>query len=175
MHAPTLHSQRLRLEPLSLSHWEAYATMWADPRTTTFIGGEPRDRATSWAKFTSAAGLWPVCGFGYWSFVDCETGLFLGMGGLARFERGIEGLEDYPEAGWAIAPEGWGRGLATEAMAAVLHWADSALRAPTVRCIIDSGNDASFKVAAKLGFVQLGKVDYGAEKTNLFERQLRNA
>jgi RimJ/RimL family protein N-acetyltransferase len=171
MNAPTLNTARLILEPLSLSHWEAYATMWADARTTAFIGGTPRDRNTSWTKFIAAAGLWPVCGFGYWSFIDRETGAFLGMGGLARFERGIEGLEGYPEAGWAIAPDGWGKGLATEAMAAVLNWADDALGASTIRCIINNGNDASFNVAAKLGFERLGEVDYGDEKTNLLERQ----
>ncbi len=144
--------------------------MWADPRTTAFIGGEPRDRTTSWTKFIAAAGLWPVCGFGYWSFVDRETGLFVGMGGLAQFERGVDGLEEHPEAGWAIVPEGWGRGIATEAMAAVFAWADGALNAPEIRCIIDSGNVASFNVAAKLGFMKLKEVDYGAGRTNLLTR-----
>jgi RimJ/RimL family protein N-acetyltransferase len=174
MQAPILQSARMQLEPLGLDHWETYAAMWADPRTTAFIGGEPRDRATSWTKFIAAAGLWPICGFGYWSFIDQETGAFVGMGGLARFERGIAGLEGFPEAGWAIAPNGWGKGLATEAMTEVLAWADNVLNAPTIRCIIDPGNDASFKVATKLGFTSLGEVDYGAEQTILLERVSRS-
>lgn len=151
MIAPTLTTQRLTLAPLSLDHWEPYAVAWADARMTAFIGGKPRARQESWVKFTQAAGLWSLLGFGYWAFLDRATGAFLGNGGLARFERGIPELDGYPEAGWAFVPDAWGRGLATEAIAAVLEWADTALQAE-VRCIIDPGNIASQKVAAKLGF-----------------------
>lgn len=156
--APTLTTDRLTLAPLSLDHWEAYAVAWADERMTAFIGGKPRARQESWVKFTQAAGLWSLLGFGYWAFLDRATGTFLGNGGLARFERGIDELEGYPEAGWAFVPDAWGRGLATEAIGAALAWADTALKAE-VRCIIDPGNVASQKVAAKLGFQHFANND----------------
>lgn len=149
--APVLQTRRLTLAPLSLDHWEAYAHAWADPVMTAFIGGKPRTRQESWTKFTQAAGLWPLLGYGYWAFLDRQTGAFLGNGGLARFERGIAELEGYPEAGWAFVPDAWGRGLATEAISAVLAWADRRLKSE-IRCIIDPDNVASQKVAAKLGF-----------------------
>lgn len=79
-----------------------------------------------------------------------ETGAFLGSGGLASFERGIPELEGFPEAGWAFV-DAWGQGLATEAIAAVLDWADESLGHPEIRCIIDAGNVASQRVADKLG------------------------
>jgi RimJ/RimL family protein N-acetyltransferase len=88
---------------------------------TAFIGGQPRTRTESWGKFLAAAALWQFMGYGYWSFLDRATGKFLGNGGLAWFERGIAELEGVPEAGWAFIPEAWGKGLATEAMAAVLN------------------------------------------------------
>jgi len=156
--APTLTTDRLILAPLALDHWEAYAAAWADARMTAFIGGKPRARQESWVKFTQAAGLWALLGYGYWAFVDRQSGAFLGNGGLARFERGIDALEEYPEAGWAFVPDAWGKGLATEAMAAVLQWADGALRAE-VRCIIDPGNVASQRVAAKIGFQHFADSD----------------
>lgn len=149
--APVLTTDRLILAPLGLEHWEAYAAAWADPELTAFIGGQPRTRHESWSKFTQGTGLWPLLGYGYWAFVDRQSGQFLGNGGLARFERGIAELEGYPEAGWAFVPGAWGRGLATEAMAAVLGWADTAVKSE-IRCIIDPANIASQKVAAKLGF-----------------------
>ncbi len=79
MMAPTLTTERLRIEPMALTHWEAYAAAWADPRMTQFIGGEPRNRNTSWAKFLVGVGLWSLLGYGYWSFVerdcwDCRRG-----------------------------------------------------------------------------------------------------
>ena len=44
MIAPTLTTDRLTLRGLSMADWEAYATMWEDPRVTAFIGGQPRPR-----------------------------------------------------------------------------------------------------------------------------------
>lgn len=121
---PTLTTERLRIEPMALSHWEAYAAAWADPRMTEFIGGEPRSRNTSWGKFLGGIGLWTLLGYGYWSFVERATGAFVGNGGLASFERGLSELVDYPEAGWAFVPDAWNKGYATEAMTAILNWAD---------------------------------------------------
>lgn len=170
MIAPTLQTARMTLRPLSLDDWEPYAAAWADARMTAFIGGQPRTRNESWGKFLQGIGLWPVLGYGYWSFVDRETGAFLGNGGLASFERGIAELTGFPEAGWAFVPEAWGKGLATEAMGAVLDWADAALDRPEIRCIIDPGNTASQRVAAKLGFQFLAEVDFPPGRTAVFRR-----
>ena len=168
---PTIVTDRLILRPLSLQDWEAYAASWADPKMTAFIGGTPRDRTTSWAKFAAAAGMWSLIGYGYWSFIERKTETFLGNGGLARHERGLAGLDGFPEAGWAFTPDAWGRGLATEAMAAVLDWSDKVLRAPETRCIIDPGNEASMRVAEKLDYVRLAEVDFPPATTILFGRR----
>lgn len=167
--APRITTDRLDLVPLALTHWEAYAAAWADPQLTTFIGGKPRSRSESWTKFTQAAGLWPLLGYGYWAFLDRADGRFLGNGGLAQFERGIPELDGYPEAGWAFVPAAWGRGLATEAMAAILHWADGALGSE-VRCIIDPGNVASHRVAAKLGFAAFAQSNGAVGEVTVYRR-----
>ena len=151
MIAPVLTTNRLSIEPMTLDHWEDYAAAWADPRMTEFIGGEPRNRNISWGKMLQGIGLWPLFGYGYWSFIERESGKFVGNGGFAQFERGIPELEGYPEAGWAFAADAWGKGYATEAMTAILEWADQRGLAET-RCIIDPGNGSSHNVAAKLGF-----------------------
>jgi RimJ/RimL family protein N-acetyltransferase len=157
MIAPTITTERLLIEPMSLKHWEAYSAAWADPRTTEFIGGEPRSRNTSWGKFLAGIGLWSLFGYGYWSFVERDSGIFVGNGGLAQFERGIPELDGYPEAGWAFAADAWGKGYATEAMSAILKWADEEARLSETRCIIDPGNAASHNVASKLGFTKFAE------------------
>lgn len=154
--APLLTTERLLIAPMALDHWEAYATAWADPEMTRFIGSEPRKRNESWIKFLAGRALWDMLGYGYWTFLDRETGGYLGNGGLSQWERGIAELADYPEAGWAFAPAAWGKGYATEAMSAIFAWADAELGAPEIRCIIDPGNVASHRVAAKLDFAEIG-------------------
>ncbi len=173
--APTLTTTRLILRAASLDDWEAYAAAWADPRLTTFIGGQPRTRTESWGKFTSASGLWALLGYGYWSIIDRVSGTFLGTGGLAQFERGLAELEGYPEAGWAFIPDAWGKGIASEAVAAVLDWADGALIDPEIRCIIDPANGASSRVATKLGFERIGEVDFSPGTTVVYSRARRPA
>ena len=156
MTAPTLTTQRLSIEPMSRAHWEDYAAAWADPRMTAFIGGEPRSRNVSWGKMLQGIGLWSLFGYGYWSFVERESGRFVGNGGLAQFERGIAELENVPEAGWALTPDAWGKGYATEAMTAILDWAD-AQALGEIRYIIDTGNTASHNVAGKLGVTKFAE------------------
>jgi RimJ/RimL family protein N-acetyltransferase len=159
MTAPTLTTDRMILTALCVDHWDAYAAMWADPRTTEFIGGNPRSHNESWIKFSAGVGLWTLLGYGYWAFTDRENGALLGVGGLSQWQRGIAELEGYPETGWGFAPDAWGKGYATEAMAAVLHWADDVYQMPETRCIIDPGNQASHRVAAKLGYVQIASCE----------------
>ncbi|NIJ39214.1 RimJ/RimL family protein N-acetyltransferase [Sphingopyxis panaciterrae] len=156
---PVIETERLRLRPHLFSDKDVHIAMWADERVTRFIGGEPRAPDVSWGKFLGSAGLWPVMGFGYWVFADRATDRLIGQGGLSYFCRGIAELEGVPEAGWAFDADHWGAGYATEAMTAIFGWADAHLDAPEIRCIIDPGNAASEKVAAKLGFGRIGESD----------------
>lgn len=173
MIAPTIITERLILRAFTLDDWEAYAQAWADPELTAFIGGEPRSRNMSWTKFTQAVGLWPLLGYGYWAFVDRKTGAFLGNGGLARFERGIDQLEGFPEAGWAFVPAAWGRGFASEAVAAIINWSEITLKAPEVRCIIDPRNAPSIRVAEKNGFVRIDEVENELGVSLVYARKAR--
>lgn len=149
-----------------MEDWEPYATMWADKRVTTFIGGVPRPRDESWRRFAQSAGLWPLLGYGFWTVADHDDG-FLGVAGFAQFERGIAELAGAPECGWAFTPETWGKGIASEAVAAVVAWADANLPATETRCMIDSGNIASAKVAERNGYAAVASL---ADETRIFAR-----
>ena len=55
------------------------------------------------------------------------------------------------EVGWGILPRYWGRGYATEASAASMDWAFAELGWDEIIHTIDPRNEASIKVAQKLG------------------------
>ncbi len=59
-------------------------------------------------------------------------------------------------------------------MAAVLNWADGALKSE-IRCIIDPGNVASQKVAAKLGFQHFADSDGAIGPVGVYRRTLPDA
>jgi RimJ/RimL family protein N-acetyltransferase len=151
MDAPTLMTDRLILRGIAMQDWEPYAAMWADLRVTAFIGGEPRPRDVAWTKFGQAAAMWGLFGYGNWAVIDHADATFLGVCGLAHYERGIPELGGFPEAGWAFAAASWGRGIASEAIGAVVAWADANQILET-RCLIDDGNVASVKVAQRNGY-----------------------
>src|SRR5439155_2232526 len=79
----------------------------------------------------------------------CEM---IGTVGLLRFDF----EHRRAEVGYEIARRWWGRGLATEAAAAVIKYGFSVLGLHRIEAGILLGNDASGRVVQKLGFVEEG-------------------
>ena len=72
---------------------------------------------------------------------------------LADYRRALEPpIDGLPEAGWVLAAAEHGRGFATEAVGAILGWADRALAADRTVAIFHPDHAASIRVARKLGF-----------------------
>ena len=127
--------------------------MWGDPDVTRHIGGQPRTRQDVWTTLLRAVGHWQLMGYGYWIVERRGTGEFLGEAGFADQKRALPAdLATGPEAGWAFNRASWGQGIATEAMSACIAWMTETHAPPVTHCIIDPGNKASQKVAAKLGY-----------------------
>lgn len=168
---PRLDTPRLILRAHRLDDFPAMAAMWGDPAVTRFILGPPATAETTWARLMRYAGHWQVLGFGYWA-VECrETGAFLGDVGLADWHRGFDPPEPFiPEAGWVLARAAHGRGLATEAMAAVLAWADARSDMPRICAIFDPTHVVSLAVARKLGFGEGRLTRYAGNPTLRLER-----
>jgi RimJ/RimL family protein N-acetyltransferase len=170
MFAPTILTDRLILRAMTPADFEPYAEMWRDPRVTNFIGGTPRPRDESWRRFCQSVGLWGLFGYGYWLFTLRDCGTMIGVGGLAQFERGMPQLDGVPEAGWAFAADHWGQGYASEAVDAIVCWADGALSDTEIRCIIAPENTPSIRVAKKNGFTQIDETENELGVSYVFSR-----
>lgn len=150
---PVLHTPRLTLRETRAEDFEACAALWGDERVVRHIGGRVSTPAESWGRMLRFPGLWALLGYGYWTLEERETGAFAGQVGLADFKRDLSiDITGIPEAGWVLSPSVHGRGYATEAMRAVLDWADATLDAARTCCLIDPDNTASLNVARKLGY-----------------------
>jgi RimJ/RimL family protein N-acetyltransferase len=170
--APTLETPRLILSAHRVEDFGDLAAMWSDPAVVRFIGGRPFSAEEVWTRLLRAVGHWPLMGFGYWVARERGSGRFVGEAGLADFRRDITpSFGGAPEAGWALA--GWAhrRGLATEAMGAVLAWSDAELKPERTVCMISPGNAASIRVAEKCGYRELLRTAYRGEATVIFERR----
>lgn len=168
--APRLETQRLVLRETRAEDFDASARLWADERVVRHIGGRTSDRSQSWLRMLRYPGLWALLGFGYWT-LETRAGAFVGEVGLADFKRELSvDTAGMPEAGWVLNPDHQGRGYATEAMTAVLAWADQQLSAAQTCCVIEPDNKASIRVAAKLGYGSPVTVQLGEQALQLFRR-----
>ncbi len=110
-------------------------------------------------------------GFGYWVVQSKADGDFLGEVGLADYHRDTEPtLDGRPEAGWVLKACAHGKGYATEAVTAMMHWADKALSCTHTAAMFDPTYSASINVAKKVGFENeiLGR--YGDQEALFMER-----
>jgi len=167
---PELSTERLVLRGPTLADFPHCAALWADPEVVRFIGGQVSTREQAWARLLRYVGHWELLGYGFWVATDRATGRFAGELGVARFERDLApALGDF-EAGWVLAAWAHGRGLATEAMRAVLAWTDARFADRPTACLIDLGNTASHRVATKLGYRELGRRTYHDEECIAYTR-----
>lgn len=161
---PTLETARLRLTALAERHFDDYAAMLADPESTRYVGdGQPLDRASAWRSLAMLLGHWQLRGYGMWALELKDSGEFVGRAGLMC----PEGWPDL-ELGWMLKPEHRHHGYATEAGEATLAFAWRHLHAPRVISLIRSGNDASDRVAGRLGGEHVDDLTFFGSDTRVF-------
>jgi RimJ/RimL family protein N-acetyltransferase len=166
---PTLTTPRLILRAHTTADFAACSALWADPEVTRFIGGRPSTPDETWRRILAYAGHWQLLGYGYFLVTDRETGAAIGECGLADFHRNlVPPFGDTPEAGWVMLPQYQGRGLAREALTAVLAWADQTM--PRTVCMIHPDNAPSLKLAQKLGYTEYARGQFGEHTPILLER-----
>lgn len=159
--APTLETQRMRLRGLKASDLDAFQEMYSDPLVYSFLTDKPLPREEAWARMLRLAGLWELCGYGYWALEDRITGVLAGIAGYAEFHRTIEpDISGKPEFGWALASPFHGKKLSTEAVTAIQAWGDEALDVDEFSCIIAKKNAASIHLAHKIGFKTVAEGPY---------------
>ncbi len=169
--APTLTTDHLVLRAHGLSDFADCAAMWADPVVVRYIGGQPFSAQQTWTKLLRYVGHWHLLGFGYWAIRDRGDDSFVGEAGFADFKRDIEpSFDGAPEIGWALAPHAHGRGLASEAVRAIVAWGDNHLNAARTVCMISPTNLASLAVARKCGYAERYRTQYMGEPTIIFSR-----
>ena len=153
---PIIETDRLRLTAFGERHFEAYASMLADPGSTKFVGdGEPLDRMNAWRSMAMLLGHWALRGCGMWAVELRHSGEFVGRVGL-HYPEGWPDLE----LGWMLVPEHRRKGYATEAARTALDFAFEQLHAPRAISLIRAENSASERVARRLGGRQATTIDF---------------
>jgi len=160
-----LTTERLVLRPVAREDLDGYVALYADPEVVRYIGdGEvaTREESAEWlerALDRNATLGWDL------RTVRSRDGTFVGRCGIAVHE-----LEHGPEreVGYILAREHWGKGYATEAATAVRDHALGTLGLRRLVALIAVGNDASVRVAEKLGMAFEREVPFHGRTTRMY-------
>ena len=97
---------------------------------------------------------------GLWATIYRETGEFIGRCGLLPWT--IDDRHEV-EVAYLLDKKFWGKGLATEAAQALVQYGFEYLHLSRLVCLIDRENEASIRVATKIGmtFEKEGKDEKG--------------
>jgi RimJ/RimL family protein N-acetyltransferase len=151
-----LETARLRLRPFDDADLDALCRITADTDVMQYIGeGRPLTREETAANLSSIIGAFRRRGFGRWAMVEKASGALLGYCGLARPTG-----SPYVELVYMLDRPAWGRGLATEASAAVLRYGFEELRQERVYAFTMPGNARSRRVLERLGMEYLREDSY---------------
>lgn len=142
-------TERLQLRRFQAGDAEAFAAINADPLVVRYLGGK-LDRAASDKLLARIMAHWDEHGFGPWAAELRDDGRMIGFVGLS-IPRFLPAVLPAVEAGWRLASDVWGRGLATEGGRAGIAWGFGGLGLDRIISIIDPENIASVRVAEKLG------------------------
>jgi ribosomal-protein-alanine N-acetyltransferase len=119
MSFPRIETSRLMMRPFAMDEVDDLHRLWTDPGVRKFLWDDqviPRETAV--AVVESSIESFVNHGFGFWAICFKNDPELIGFGGLRHFtEDGEEASE--VEILYGVAPERWGKGIATEAAGAV--------------------------------------------------------
>lgn len=142
-----LETERLVIRPWTAEDRPHFQALTEDPEVMRYVhGGLPYTEAETDEFFARHARQMAELDVCMGAVIEKSTNRLVGISGTQPL-----GTTGRYEIGWIFSREVWGRGYATEAGAAAMQHVLETLAHPRVVAIIDPPNEASKRVAARLG------------------------
>ena len=140
-------TERCLIRELSLSDLPALYELYAKPGMTDYV--EPLYDYETELEYQKAyiENMYGFYEYGMWLVFSKETGKLIGRAGL-----------EHDELGYMIAPELQKRGYATEVCRFIIDYVRENTDFEELYCRIDERNEASVRLAKKLGFVRNAQI-----------------
>jgi RimJ/RimL family protein N-acetyltransferase len=157
---------RLGATPVSAADWPFFYRLWSEERVARTLGGV-RDRDQVQGALAQAVTHWARHGSGRWLLRrDSEP-----VGTVKLAHCTVAGQQEV-ELGYALVPEAWGQGYATDAGAGALAFAGQNARLTSVVAFALASNEGSFAVMRRLGFTYERDFDLPAGLHSLYRLML---
>ena len=164
-----LETERLILRVPEESDVDAWTEMYAQPEVERWLSARSREQVTDYIREIRERHA--VDGFGVLAAVRKEDGRVIGRAGMLVWDDRTwmpttlseSGEHGEVEIGWALHPDVWGRGYATEASVVCRDYVLAQVR-PRVIALIVPDNVRSIAVAERLGLAHERDVLLKGEK-----------
>ncbi|MDP3540400.1 MAG: GNAT family N-acetyltransferase [Azonexus sp.] len=158
-----IESARLILRMFREDDWRGMHAHYSNPECTRFTLGCQLSEGESWRMTATLAGHWLLRGYGPYALEEKASGAMIGTAGLWH-------PVDFPEREikWALNPEFWGRGYASEAARAIQAMAKVAYPALPPISFIHRDNQPSIRVALSVGAVLESEMDFRGGRFQVF-------
>ncbi|MCM8556763.1 GNAT family N-acetyltransferase [Sphingomicrobium sediminis] len=165
---PVIETDRLRLRAFREADFDAWVDIMQKPEVHEHLG-PTKTRQDLWLRTNNAVGQWYVLGYGGLMVELRVTGRIIGTCSIFEAKRGLE-FEGEPEVGYIFDDAYHGQGYGSEALGAMIEWAEANMKPTPLWAIIDPKNPASHALAAKFGFEKVSEDDYEGDKLDIMRR-----
>ena len=147
-HMPELSTPRLTLRRMRISDDADMFDYACRPEVTRYLLWSPHpDRSYTKEYLKYIATRYAAGTFYDWALVLKSSGCMIGTCGFTS----IDAQNECAEIGYVLSPTVWGRGIATEAVRAVLSFGFDRLLLQRIEARFIRGNEASLRVMRKVG------------------------
>lgn len=168
LHIPTVSTQRLRLDPISLEHSKGMFDLWSDACVCRYSGTvTDYDRnviempAASRAESDRVIDFWLKAAIDGWGFRWAV--LLAGAEDAFAGIVGFNSLLDCSEIAYHLMPRYWGKGIMTEACKAAIAW-QRGNGASEIDALIAPENAPSIALAHRLGMEPADQLSDGSRR-----------
>lgn len=140
-----LSTDRLIFRQWKEEDYPAFSEFYSDETNTRFVGGQKQPEE-AWRLMATYIGHYELKGFSYLAIDEKDSGKLIGTVGLWNSAPWPE-----PELGYWLLPDAQGKGFGVEAGLTVRDYALNALKFGSLVSYIDPANEASKKLALRLG------------------------
>ncbi|MEO8085144.1 MAG: GNAT family N-acetyltransferase [Ardenticatenales bacterium] len=158
----TIATARLLLRPMTAADTDALLGIFGDPNVMAAFNEPTFERPQMERWVQRNLDHQAAHGYGLYSVVLKADGLLIGDCGLERMDDAGDRDGAVAELGYDFRSDHWNQGYATEAAIAVRDHAFGSLALPRLISLIRVGNEASRRVAEKVGMKHVETVErYG--------------
>ncbi|WP_372987820.1 GNAT family N-acetyltransferase [Marinobacter sp.] len=161
----SIETPNLLIREFDKADTPALSRILGDPSVMEFSSKGPMTEADTARFIEWCRSCYQEFGYGQWAIIVKESGELIGFCGLSHAT--VDGTEEV-EIAYRLARHQWGKGLASEAVKAVMDYGFTTCKLPSVVAIVSPLHKASIRVLEKCGFTSFHETDYSGWRVRVY-------